>query len=127
MGRLQNFGEDSDTSHPVFFPGAYVTKLIVDSSHDSSMHAGASQVLADLRQTYYIPRGRQVVRTILSKCVICKKVQGRAFPQPAHAPLPAERVNERRPFQVTGLDHTGALFVRDHGGKITKVYVVLFT
>ena len=40
-----------------------------------------------------------------------------------HASLPEERVIQVRPFQVTGLDYSGALNVRDSVGNIVKVYI----
>jgi hypothetical protein len=42
-------------------------------------------------------------------------------------PLPRYRIEESPPFSVTGVDLTGALYVRDRSECQTKVYICLFT
>ena len=44
---------------------------------------------------------------------------------PESPPLPQARIKEGRPFEVTGVDFTGALYVRNHGID-SKVYICLF-
>ena len=45
---------------------------------------------------------------------------------PEPPPLVKSRVSQTDPFQVTGVDFTGALFVRTPSGE-SKVYICLFT
>ena len=48
-GRLHFAGAGSDLRHPILLPpAAKVTELIINFSHVNNLHAGASQVLADL-------------------------------------------------------------------------------
>jgi len=58
--------------------------------------------------------------------VICRKVAGKPFPILDPPPLPWARVElqDGLPFGVTGIDFTGALYVKNEG---YKVYVCLFT
>jgi len=60
--------------------------------------------------------------------VICRKVAGKPFPVPDPPPLPQARVQDGPPFSVTGIDFTGAMYVKNEGsvGEY-KVYVCLFT
>ena len=80
-----------------------------------------------LRQKFWIPSARQCVRSVLQKCVACKKTQGRPFEAPDPPPLPKFRVSEKSPFTVTGLDYTGALRVRNNDETACKAHVCLFT
>ena len=58
--------------------------------------------------------------------MICRKTEGRPYQVPDPPPLVKCRVQETHPFEVTGVDFTGTLYVRD-SGKESKVYVCLFT
>jgi len=72
-----------------------------------------------LRQRFWIPSARQVVKALLCKCVRCKRAAGRPYSRPEPLPLPSVRVKDARPFEITGV---GALRVK----KIredSKVYV----
>ena len=51
---------------------------------------------------------------------------GKPYPSPESPPLPHARTQEGKPFEVTGVDFTGALYVRDPGNE-TKAYIYLFT
>ena len=80
-----------------------------------------------LRQEYYwIPSARQFVRQLLRQCVSCCKVMGKAYSIPDPPPLPRARTKEGKLFEVTGVDFTGALYVRNSKGE-NKVYICLFT
>jgi len=91
------------------------------------MHGGVRETVTQLRQTYWIPKGRQLVKQILHKCVTCKKVQGPPFHSVNFPPLPQSRVTACQLFQVTGVGYAGPLYVRDNRKEISKSYVRLFT
>ena len=55
----------------------------------------------------------------------CRKLAGRPYTAPDPPPLVKARVQQSMPFEVTGIDFTGALYVRGNGGEI-KVYIYLF-
>ena len=99
-----------------------LTFQIINHFHFEYFHAGVNSVLSHLRERFWLPRGRQIVRGVLRKCVPCIKQTGKACPQPFYANLP-KRVSEARPFQACGVDYTGAVFLNDN----TKVYILLFT
>ena len=127
-GRLQFADNVKESGDPILLPrSSHVTRLIILHIHHIKMHSGTSYVLAEVRKLYWIPSCRQTIKGILRKCVVCNKIQSRAFKQPPHAPLPMERVAQARPFKVTGLDYTGALYVRGPVGITDKVYIALFT
>ena len=54
-------------------------------------------------------------------------MNGKPYTTPDPPPLPKVRVEDSRPFTVTGVDFSGALYVREKNGEETKAYICLFT
>ena len=59
---------------------------------------------------------------------MCKvpQVMSKTYSIPDPAPLPCARTKEGKAFKVTGVDFTGALYVKNPEGE-NKVYICLFT
>ena len=68
------------------------------------MHNGIKETLKEIRSKILDYKGRQFVRQVIHKCIICRKLEGlpRALPPPP--PLPNIRVTEQPPFMYTGVD-----------------------
>ena len=112
---------------PYLLPAKHLfTRIIVYAVHEKYLHAGVTSTLTAIRQSYWIPDARQSIRKLLRHCVICRKTEGKPYQTPDPPPLVKCRVQETQPFEVTGVDFTGTLYVRDIG-KEGKVYVCLFT
>ncbi|GFV84026.1 integrase catalytic domain-containing protein [Trichonephila clavipes] len=88
----------------------------------SLMHAGVLTTLAQLREKFWIPKGRRVVRAILRQCIKCKRLTASKV-NPDPAPLPPDRIHRVAAFQITGADLVGPLSLC--GGS--KAWIVLFT
>ena len=118
-GRLQFSCLPKNSAFPILLPyNSHFTKLVIMDIHLKNLHFGVSYVLAVLRENYWVPKGRLMIKSVLRKCVSCNKVQAKPFATQLHAPLPKERITESRPFQVTGLDYSGALYVRDYANAV---------
>lgn len=127
-GRIHNAPLSQDTKFPILLPKKHpITRHIVIQAHERQLHAGINATITELRQRYWIPSIRQYVRSILRKCVTCRKVNGRPYVSPDPPPLPSNRVADTPPFTVTGVDFTGALYVKTNTGSESKAYVCLFT
>ncbi|XP_002741926.1 uncharacterized protein LOC100373242 [Saccoglossus kowalevskii] len=128
-GRLQYADLPYDTKHPILLPRDHqLTRLIVRATHDRIMHRGPQSTVNALRDRYWINSIRRVVNHVLHKCVVCRKVSGPAYAKPISTPLPECRVTATPPFRISGIDYTGALYVRSAPNKtVTKAYVCLFT
>ena len=74
-----------------------------------------------------VPRARQNVKKLISKCVTCKKVGGKSYDAPPMASLPEFRVRESFPFSKVGVDFAGPLYVKGKTKETNKVYIALFT
>ena len=126
-GRIHNAQLAESAKFPYLLPPNHpFTALVVYEVHKKQLHSGVNVVVTMLRQTFWITSIRQYVRKLLRRCVTCRKVQGTAFRAPDPAPLPKLRVQEAKPFSVTGVDFTGPLYVRSEKGT-TKSYICLFT
>ncbi|XP_025991647.2 uncharacterized protein LOC113004001 [Solenopsis invicta] len=61
-----------DERHPVLLPGdSHLARLVVEDCHRRTLHGGVQMTLGMIRQRYWIPRGRAVVKTWLRRCVVC--------------------------------------------------------
>ena len=105
----------------------YVAELIVRYVHEwDSKHSGREYTLSKVRQKYWIPQGRSLVNKILQRCVVCKKLRGKAGVQ-RMADLPSDRITpDNPPFTYTGVDCFGPFYVK-RGRSQVKRYGCLFT
>ncbi|GFW75342.1 integrase catalytic domain-containing protein [Trichonephila clavipes] len=86
---------------------------------------GVSATLTQLRKKYWIPKGRQLVKTMIRICLVCKKYSATPADQ-LSGQLPRDRITQSPPFQIVGIDFTGAILVKDNQGT-HKSYVSLLT
>ncbi|XP_053403136.1 uncharacterized protein LOC123560655 [Mercenaria mercenaria] len=127
-GRIHNADLDEEAKFPYLIPAKDpLTRLLVADAHERLLHAGQNSVITYLRQKYWIPSIRQSVRTVLRRCLVCRRTEGKAYSAPDPPPLPQYRVEDAPPFTVTGVDFSGALYVRDNSNNETKAYNCLFT
>ena len=59
-----------------------LTELIIRHFHKKLKHAGLEITLANIRSRFRIPKGRNVVRKLIAKCVHCRKIRGKALQLP---------------------------------------------
>ena len=115
---LQNSGLTSEAKYPIILARRHwFTTLIVREAHCIVQHNGVKETLTQLRAQYWIVGGRSLVRSIIYKCVTCRRFDGHPFRPPPPPPPPAFRVNEAPPFCYTGVDYAGPLFVRTRGSS----------
>ena len=125
-GRLQQSDFSFRQQHPWILPAKNrYCELLVQHNHENLMHAGVRDTLVQLRERYWLMRGRQLVKSVLSKCHVCRRFKAKPAQQ-VTAPLPRDRITESPPFEVTGVDFAGPLYVKV-GGALTKAYIALFT
>lgn len=128
-GRLHNSDLSPESKFPVLLPRkSWLTSLLTQKKHEQVLHGGVSDTLASLRETYWIPKGRQIVKNLLKSCIVCKTIEGRTLKLPGPPPLPEERVVYTKPFETVGIDYTGAISITSNDDSVPrKYYVCLFT
>lgn len=125
-GRLQHSDFSFREQHPWVLPTNHrYSELLVQYCHERVMHSGVRDTLVQVRERYWVLKGRQLVKRILSHCYICRKLKVKPAQQ-VTAPLPRDRVTESPPFEVTGVDFAGPLYVKA-SGQSKKAYIALFT
>lgn len=126
-GRLRNSNLSDLSKHQIILPSRHhVTLLIIEHFHQQSSHAGKEFVLSLIREKYWIINGRQTVRQVVKRCVICRRLYGRPCVQKM-ADLPLQRVvPDKPPFTYVGLDFFGPFFIKV-GRSQAKRYGYIFT
>ncbi|XP_026829830.1 uncharacterized protein LOC113563037 [Ooceraea biroi] len=128
-GRLKYSLLSIDQKHPIILPrDSHVTRLIIEAAHRRVLHGGVQLTLSAIRQEYWVPRGRALVKKWIHRCVSCVRWRA-AVSQPLIGDLPAPRVTPARPFLNTGLDYAGPIWIRTskgRGHRATKAFIVVF-
>ena len=128
-GRLRNADLPEETINPILLPTREkIVELLIDNHHKKTFHAGVNHSLAQVRMKYWIPKRRSEVKRVFRKCNVCQKYQGGSFKMSSMSPWPSNKVIRTLPFQYTGLDYFGPLYIKsgNHADR-KKVWVCLFT
>ena len=64
------------------------------------MHGGVKETLTELRSNFLIVRGRYFIRSLLFRCTVCKKFEGKPYKVAQAPPLPSYRVKELLHFRT---------------------------
>ena len=92
-GRYANAQIEENAKYPVLLPkSSTYTDLVVRECHEKLLHSGPSQTLAEIRQEYWIPSGRTVVKRLISGCPGCKRFTAHSYELPKMPHLPRSRV-----------------------------------
>ena len=73
-------------------------------SHLVTLHGGVGLTMAKLREEFWIPRLRRLVKKVIKQCYGCKRFQAVALATPPPGLLPPERTKGSTPFEVIGVD-----------------------
>ena len=106
-----------------------MSRLIIDYYHKACGHSGRGHVLSLIRERFWITQGSAAVKSVLAKCVICRRSQASLFQQSKKkkTDLQEDRVQpDRSPFTWAGLDFFGPFQV-PRGRSVVKGYGVIFT
>ena len=102
-GRLGKADLPYSTRHPALLHRQHhLTTLLVRNTHERVLHNGVKETLTELRASYWIVKGRQFVRRLLHRCVICQRFEGVPYHTPQSPPLPEYRVNPEPPSHTWG-------------------------
>ena len=122
-GRLQQVEATFEELHPVLVKKCGVIDQLVHHVHEQMQHAGTGTVISELRrQGIWILRSKKTVSSVIRKCRKCS----RFLAGPASEltpPFPRCRVTCRRPFEATGMDLGGPLYLKEN----CKAWFVVFT
>ena len=86
---------------------------MVKQAHDLVKHSGINATLTALRERLWILRGRETVKKIIRRCVVCRRYEAKPCKPTHFADLPDNRVSEDPPFSHIGLDFAGPFYVKE--------------
>lgn len=129
-GRLSHANALSfNEQHPIILPyGCNLSKLLVTFIHQVTLHGGNQLMMRVLRTEMWIPRSKNLIKSIVGRCRICT-VMAKKNREQLMASLPLSRTLMDRPFTRTGVDFAGPYDIKNYTGRaclITKGYVCLF-
>ena len=112
---------------PVFLPReAKFTEKLVQRIHVETLHGGVNLTMAAVREHFWIPRLRSLVKIVRSNCYRCKRFRATAITKPTPGQLPEERTTVGGAFEVIGTDFTGPIRYKRKSQKEGKAYLTIF-
>ena len=128
QGRLDKSDLSFDIKCPVLLPRfSLFTEMVINDAHARCKHLGTASTLSYLRKNgIWIPKGRARVKSIISHCILCKKMNSFAFKYPKPTNYLKDRLNFSVPYEHTGIDFTGHVFIKQ-GDTLVKMYILVFT
>uniref|UniRef100_H3FMV8 Integrase_H2C2 domain-containing protein n=1 Tax=Pristionchus pacificus TaxID=54126 RepID=H3FMV8_PRIPA len=94
--RLDHAAIQAETRRPILIPSnedSRLARLIIDDTHEFMFHAGTENVLNQLKQQYWIPRSRQLVKSQVRSCITCRKANNLPYQYTQTPPFPPDRVS----------------------------------
>ena len=123
---------DHDQKHPWILPyQGQFSKLLVEHYHKSMLHGGVRLTLSTLRQEFWVVKARNLVRSCVHKCNICRRYGSNLAIQKMGI-LPASRViMPDKPFRFSGVDYAGPFSILRYKGRgshktMYKAYIAVF-
>ena len=141
-GIIRSQGRLNDTSFvkintPIVFAYNHpLTILYIQHKHKCYKCSSIQYTLNKIRREITSRKLGKQIKTILDKCVICKKIQGRHYRYPEHPPLDTYRTKCEKPFTTCGCDYIGPLHtvnnIVDMDGENKreesyKIWIIIFT
>ena len=112
-GRVNKADLPTSAKNPVLLPEKhYFSRLLVKEKHELVHHNGIQETLIATRQTYWILKGRKLVKNVIWHCVVCNRYKGKSYSVPLIPDLTTERVSSKSPFSNTGVDFSRPLYVK---------------
>ena len=82
--------------------------------------------MAVVREKYWVPKLRSLVKSVRKDCWGCKRFQATALTAPPPGLLPSDRTRGQTAFEVVGIDFAGPIRYRQTANRKGKAYLALF-
>jgi len=127
--RLQQSTLPYQAMHQMILPpNHHFTKLVVSAEHIRLHHAGPQLLTVSLLEKYWIPRIRNLAKSVIHQCLTCYKFKAQVTQQ-LMGELPPAQVQPSRPFLTTGVNYAGPISLilgTTRSKTITKGYIAIF-
>ena len=116
-----------DGEYPIYLPrNNTYTQKVVEQAHQNTLHGGVAMTMAKVRDRFWVPKLRCLVKRIRSNCHGCVRFRAQAYQSPPIGNLPTTRTQGTTPFQVLGVDFAGPIRYRAKTKVEKKAYLVLY-
>ena len=102
------------------------TSKLLHQAHLATLHGGVGLTMARIRELYWVPRLRRLVKKVRGKCWGCKRFRTKAFQSPPPGNLPITRTSGNTPYEVIGVDFAGPIMYRTKSKVEKKSYLALY-
>jgi hypothetical protein len=99
---------------------------LVEREHIATLHGGTSLTMTKVRQRYWIPRLRSLVKRVRRDCCGCRRNLAKPYADPPPSALPTTRTTGDTPYSVVGVDFAGPIRYRSSKKQEGKAYLALF-
>ena len=82
--------------------------------------------MIQVRECYWVPRLRKLVRKVIKSCNGCYRVQAKAYTDPPPGKLPTDRTEGSDVFEAVGVDFARPLKYRKSKKQEGKAYVIVY-
>ncbi|XP_055617896.1 uncharacterized protein LOC129763133 [Toxorhynchites rutilus septentrionalis] len=127
-GRLNMSDLPFQAKHPAILPAFHpLTRLLAQHFHIKTLHGGGRLLLTAMREEYWPLQGRRLARSTVRNCFRCTRLNPIPLEQQI-GQLPAQRIMSSRPFNVTGIDYAGPLYLKPTHRRAApaKAYICVF-
>lgn len=113
---------------PIYLPSSErFTEKLVHEVHCETLHGGVALTMAAVRERYWVPKLRSLVKSVRSKCYGCKRFSATPARNPIPGQLPDGRTTVGGAFEVIGLDFPGPLKYKEGKKSQGNAYLAIFT
>ncbi|XP_046856052.1 uncharacterized protein LOC124449145 [Xenia sp. Carnegie-2017] len=113
--------------YPIYLPtDSLLAQRVVEKLHRETLHGGVGLTMAAVRETYWIPKLRSLVKKVRKECFGCKRYRATSVPTPPAGKLPEDRTCGETAFEVIGVDFAGPIRYKGKSSKDCKAYLALF-
>ena len=118
-----------ETSQPILIHSEHkLATLLAQEIHVQNTHLPTQYLQMAIRTKYWIKADGRLARSIISKCVACKKVKGLPFQYPYTTTLNNNRTVPSTPFSKVGIDFFGPLRYKvSQFDTQEKAYAIVYT
>ncbi len=114
--------------YPTYLPpDAPFTRKLVERVHVETLHGGVGLTMAAVREDYWVPKLRRLVKSIRRDCWGCKRSRATAFAAPPPGQLQEDRTTGETAFEIVGTDFAGPIRYRRAATREGKAYLVIFS
>ncbi|XP_043496401.1 uncharacterized protein LOC122520376 [Polistes fuscatus] len=115
-GRLTNSAFAFAFRHPIIITQMPFFENPYRSYSSKYHHAGVKLLTSIVRQRFYVPGIRGLIRSSVRSCIVCVRFRGTSY-NPEMGSFPECRFELVKPFETSGIDFAGPLEVRPYHGR----------